>query len=76
MSQETGTGYLERVASAEKKVREVKGVVESHPTTGAYDMVLKSKVRNEGELREVVRGVATVSRIGSILTSIFYNVPV
>jgi DNA-binding Lrp family transcriptional regulator len=68
--------YPERVSSAERKVREVRGVVESHPTTGAYDIILKVKTRNEAELRTAVRNVATVSGIGSILTSIVYNVPV
>lgn len=67
--------YPERAASAERKVREVKGVVESHPTAGAYDIILKVKTRNEAELRKAVKNVATVSGIGSILTSIVYNVP-
>lgn len=67
--------YPERVSSAERKVREVKGVVESHPTTGAYDMVLKVKTKNEAELRETIKNMATVSGIGSILTSIVYNIP-
>lgn len=68
--------YPDRVSSAEKKVREVKGVVESHPTSGAYDIVLKVKTKNEAELRDTIKNMATVSGIGSILTSIVYNVPV
>lgn len=66
--------YPERIASAARKVREVKGVVESHPTTGAYDMVLKVKTKNEAELRDTIKNMATVSGIGSILTSIVYNI--
>jgi DNA-binding Lrp family transcriptional regulator len=66
--------YPDKVSSAEKKVREVKGVVESHPTTGAYDMVLKVKTKDEKELRNTIRNVALISGIGSILTSIVYNI--
>lgn len=67
--------FPERAADAEKKVREVKGVVASHTTTGAYDIVLKVKTKNEAELRETIKNMATVSGIGSILTSIVYNIP-
>lgn len=67
--------YPERASSAEKKVKEVKGVVESHPTTGPYDIVLKVKTKNEAELRSTIKNMAMVSGIGSILTSIVYNIP-
>jgi DNA-binding Lrp family transcriptional regulator len=66
--------YPERASSAEKKAREVKGVVESHPTTGPYDMVLKIKTKDEKELRNTIRNVSLISGIGSILTSIVYNI--
>ena len=64
----------ERASDAEKKVREVKGVIESHATTGPYDMVLKVKTKNEKELRNTIRNMAMISGIGAILTSICYNI--
>lgn len=66
--------YPDKVTSAEQKVKEVKGVVESHPTAGAYDLVLKVKTKDEKELRRTIRNVALISGIGSILTSIVYNI--
>lgn len=64
----------ERIADAEKKVREVKGVIESHATSGAYDLVLKVKTRDEKELRQTIKNMTMVSGIGSVLTSIVYNI--
>ena len=67
--------YSERSSNAEKKIREIKGVVESHITSGAYDMILKVKAKNQAELRRTIKNMAKVSGVGSILTSIVYNVP-
>ncbi|MEO9295384.1 MAG: Lrp/AsnC ligand binding domain-containing protein [Nitrososphaera sp.] len=42
---------------AEKSVKEVKGVVESHYTSGAYDMILKVKADTEADLREIIGNI-------------------
>lgn len=68
--------YPDSASRAEKRVREVKGVVESHSTSGAYDMILKVKTKNVAELRKTIKNMAAVAGIGSILTSIVYNKPV
>ena len=65
--------FPERASDAEKKVREVKGVVESHSTSGAYDMIVKVKTRNEAELRSTIKSMTMITGIGAILTSIVYN---
>lgn len=63
----------ERTSNAEKRVKEIEGVVESHSTSGAYDMILKVKARSEAELCDIIRNVTKVSGIAAILTSIVYN---
>lgn len=65
----------ERVTDAERKVKEVKGVIESHVTGDAYGLVLKVKTRNEKELRQAIKNMTIASGIGSVLTSIVYNIP-
>jgi DNA-binding Lrp family transcriptional regulator len=68
--------YPEMASNAEMRIREVKGVVESYLTSGAYDMILKVKAKNEAELRRTIKKTAKISGVGSILTSIVYNIPV
>jgi DNA-binding Lrp family transcriptional regulator len=60
-------------SKAEKNVKKVRGVVESHYTTGAYDMILKVKADTEAELREIIKNVKKVAGIGAAITSIVYG---
>lgn len=57
-----------------KSINKVKGVVESHQTSGPYDMILKVKAASDTELRSIVRNVGTVSGVLAVLTTIIYNV--
>lgn len=58
---------------AETSVRKVKGVVESHYTSGAYDMILKVKADTEADLREIIRNIKKVAGIAAAITSIVYR---
>lgn len=57
-----------------KSIRAIKGVVESHETSGPYDMILKIKADSQAELKGIVKNVGTVSGVLAILTTIVYNV--
>jgi DNA-binding Lrp family transcriptional regulator len=59
--------------SAEKSVKKVKGVVESHYTSGAYDMILKVKADTEADLREIIGNIKKVAGIAAAITSIVYR---
>lgn len=63
----------EKSSGTEKRVRQLRGVIESHSTSGAYDMILKVTAKSEAELRDVIKSVTKVSGIASILTSIVYS---
>lgn len=63
----------ETTSNTEKKIRQLRGVIESHSTSGAYDIILKVTAKSETELREIIRSVGKVSGIASILTSIVYK---
>ncbi|HVX01842.1 MAG TPA: Lrp/AsnC ligand binding domain-containing protein [Nitrososphaera sp.] len=58
---------------AEHSVKQVRGVVESHSTSGAYDMILKVKAETESELKEIIRNVRKVTGVGAAITSIVYG---
>lgn len=53
-----------------KKVKRVKGVLESHPTSGAFDMILKVKADTEAELHDIISNVKKVAGIAAAITSI------
>jgi DNA-binding Lrp family transcriptional regulator len=63
----TMTGVVENVA----KITE--GVLEAHPTTGIYDLVLKVKAVDETSLREVLDRVKSIQGVASTLTSVIYR---
>lgn len=58
------------VSNTIKALKKIKGVVESNPTSGAYDAVLKVKAGSETELGKIVRNVGMVSGVIAIVTSI------
>jgi DNA-binding Lrp family transcriptional regulator len=55
-------------------IKKVKGVIESHETTGPYDVILKVKAESEAELQSIVRNVGMISGVFAVLTAIVYNV--
>lgn len=57
----------------EDSVKNVKGVLESHYTSGAYDMILKVKAETESELREIIKSIRKVTGVGAATTSIVYG---
>ena len=57
-----------------KSIGKVKGVIESHATSGAYDAILKVETGTENELRHVIKNVAAVSGVIAIVTSIVIGV--
>jgi DNA-binding Lrp family transcriptional regulator len=57
-----------------QSIKRVKGVIESHETTGPDDAVLKVKAESEAELRSIVRNLGMISGVFAILTAIVYNV--
>ncbi|AIF82625.1 transcriptional regulator [Candidatus Nitrososphaera evergladensis SR1] len=57
-----------------QSIRKVKGVLESHETSGPYDAILKVKADSQEELRSIVRNLGTISGVFAILTAIVYNV--
>lgn len=57
-----------------KALKRVKGVIESNPTSGAYDAILKITANSDSELGKVVRNVAAVSGVIAIVTSIVVGV--
>ncbi len=63
----TMTGVVENIA----KITE--GVLEAHPTTGIYDLVLKVKAVDETSLREVLDRVKGIQGVASTLTSVIYR---
>jgi DNA-binding Lrp family transcriptional regulator len=62
------------VARALEGVKKIKGVVESHETTGPYDAILKVKAQSQAELGRIVKTLGTVSGVLAVLTTIVYNV--
>lgn len=58
---------------AEQGMKKVRGVVESHSTSGAYDMILKVKAETESELKDIIRNVRKVTGVGAAITSIVYG---
>jgi hypothetical protein len=48
-------------------------VLETHPTTGIYDIVLKVKAVDETSLRDVLDRVKGIQGVASTLTSIIYR---
>jgi DNA-binding Lrp family transcriptional regulator len=61
------------ISGVEKKVKEVDGVVESYPTNGIYDILLKVKAENEEALREIIYNVKKIGGIAATITSIVYR---
>lgn len=57
-----------------KSIRNVKGVIESHATSGPYDAILKVKADSQDELRSIVKNIGTISGVFAILTAIVYNI--
>ncbi len=57
-----------------KALKRVKGVIESNPTSGAYDAILKITANSDSELGKIVRNVAAVSGVIAIVTSIVVGV--
>jgi len=55
-------------------IQRVKGVLESHETSGPYDAILKVSADSQEELRTIVRNIGTISGVFAILTAIVYNV--
>ncbi|AIF83312.1 transcriptional regulator [Candidatus Nitrososphaera evergladensis SR1] len=60
-------------SAAEKNVKKVKGVVESHSTSGAYDLILKVKAETESELRDIIKNIRKVTGVVAAITSIVYG---
>ncbi len=58
---------------AERNIKKVKGVLESHPTSGAYDLILKVKAETESELRDIIKNIRKVTGVGAAITSIVYG---
>ena len=63
----TMTGIVENIA----KITE--GVLETHPTTGIYDLILKVKAVDEISLRDVLNRIKDIHGVASTLTSIIYR---
>ena len=57
-----------------KSIGKIKGVIESHATSGAYDAILKVETETESELRYIIKNVAAVSGVIAIVTSIVVGV--
>lgn len=51
-------------------LRKIKGVIETYATNGVYDAVLKVNANSESELGGIIKNVATVAGVLSIVTSI------
>jgi DNA-binding Lrp family transcriptional regulator len=64
---------VDKGGAAEKSVKKVRGVVESHETSGAYDIILKVKADTESELRDIIRNIRKVTGVGAAITSIVYG---
>ncbi|AIC17237.1 putative transcriptional regulator, AsnC family [Nitrososphaera viennensis EN76] len=60
-------------STAERNVKKVRGVVESHETSGAYDIILKVKADTEAELRDIIKNIRKVRGVGAAITSIVYG---
>ena len=58
---------------AEKSMKKVEGVIESHYTSGAYDMILKVKAETESELKEIIKNIRRVTGVMAAITSIVYG---
>jgi DNA-binding Lrp family transcriptional regulator len=63
----TMTGVVENVA----KITE--GVLETHPTTGIYDLILKVKAVDETSLQGVLSKIKGIQGVASTLTSVIYR---
>lgn len=63
----TMTGVVENVA----KITE--GVLETHPTTGIYDLILKVKAVDETSLQNVLSKIKGIQGVASTLTSVIYR---
>jgi DNA-binding Lrp family transcriptional regulator len=64
---------FDQAASVEKAVKDVRGVLEAHTTTGIYDLILKVQAEDESKFQELIRKVKGVSGVTSTLTSITYG---
>ena len=62
------------IKKALQNIRKVSGVIESHETTGPYDMLLKVQAESQSELDNIIKNLTTVSGVLAILTTIVYNV--
>ena len=63
----TMTGIVENIAKL------TEGVLEAHPTTGIYDIILKVKAVDEISLRDVLNRIKGIHGVASTLTSIIYR---
>jgi len=63
-------------SSAEKAVRRVKGVFETHRiSSGAYyDLLLKVEAENENQFKDVISMIKQVAGVAAIAVSIVYGV--
>jgi DNA-binding Lrp family transcriptional regulator len=57
-----------------QSIKGIKGVIESHETSGPYDAILKVTADSQDELRSIVRNIGTISGVFAVLTAIVYNV--
>jgi DNA-binding Lrp family transcriptional regulator len=63
----------DQLASVEKNIREVQGVLEAYPTTGIYDLILKVVADDEIKLQAVIASIKSISGVTSAVTNIVYN---
>ena len=60
--------------SVKNTLQSIKGIIESHETSGPYDAILKVTADSQDELRSIVRNIGTISGVFAVLTAIVYNV--
>ena len=63
---------LDQTSHVQNETKNVKGVLETYPVTGIYDLLVKIEAADEAKLKEIVRNLKSIFGVTSILTSIVY----
>ena len=64
---------FDQFASIARTVKEIQGVLEAHPTTGIYDLILKVEAEDESKFQELIKKIRSISGVTSTVENITYT---
>jgi DNA-binding Lrp family transcriptional regulator len=64
---------FDQVGSIARTVKEIRGVLEAHTTTGIYDLILKVEAEDESKFQELIMKIKSINGVTSTVENIIYT---